>query len=68
MRNQLHRFVSKVRRNFPQARELTQDQKIALGRGLIRISAANNMTIRTCGEGDFLAQYGAECGGCMTPA
>ena len=58
----------KVRRNFPQARELTQDQKIALGKDLIAIAAANKITIRTCGEGDFLAQYGADCGGCMTPA
>ncbi|MBO7123598.1 MAG: DUF1848 domain-containing protein, partial [Treponema sp.] len=58
----------KVKRNFPEARELVQDQKIALGSDLIKIAAANKITIRTCGEGDFLAQYGAECGGCMTPA
>ena len=58
----------KVRRNFPEARELSQDQKTALGKDLIAIAAANKMTIRTCGEGDFLAAYGAECGGCMTPA
>lgn len=58
----------KVRRNFPQARELDQGQKIALGSDLIKIAAANKITIRTCGEGDFLAQYGAECGGCATPA
>ena len=58
----------KVRRNFPQAREMTEQEKTALGKDLIAIAAANNMTIRICGEGDFLARYGAECGGCMTPA
>lgn len=58
----------KVKRNFPQAREMSEQEKIALGKDLIDIAAANKMTIRTCGEGDFLAKYGAECGGCMTPA
>ena len=58
----------KVRRNFPQARELTQEQKIALGCGLIQIASRYGIVVRTCGEGDFLAKYGAECGGCMTPA
>lgn len=58
----------KVRRNFPEAREMSEQEKTALGKDLIAIAAANNMTIRTCGEGDFLAQYGADCGGCMTPA
>lgn len=58
----------KVKRNFPQAREMSEQEKIALGKDLIDIAAANKMTIRTCGEGNFLAAYGAECGGCMTPA
>ena len=58
----------KVRRNFPEAREMTEQEKTALGKDLIAIAAANNITIRTCGEGDFLSAYGAECGGCMTPA
>ena len=46
---------------------MSEQEKIALGKDLIDIAAANKMTIRTCGEGDFLAKYGAECGGCMTP-
>lgn len=58
----------KVKRNFPEARELTQEQKTGLGKDLIQIAAANKIAIRTCGEGNFLAQYGADCGGCMTPA
>ena len=58
----------KVRRNFPEAREMTEQEKTALGKDLIAIAAANKITIRTCGEGDFLSAYGAECGGCMTPA
>ena len=55
----------KVRRNFPQAREVEREQRIALGREFIRIAAAYGMIVKPCGEGDELAPYGADCGGCM---
>ena len=55
----------KVRRNFPEAREVTKEQRLLLGRELIRIASAHGMTIRPCAEGDELAPYGADCGGCM---
>lgn len=58
----------KVKKNFPEARPLDEQDQIALGKDLIEIAAANKIAIRTCGEGNFLAQYGADCGGCMTPA
>ena len=58
----------KVRRNFPEAREVGADEQIALGKQLIEIAARYGITIRTCGEGNILEPYGAECGGCMTPA
>ena len=55
----------KVRRNFPEAREVTKEQRLQLGRELIRIAAAHSMTVRPCAEGEELAPYGADCGGCM---
>ena len=58
----------KVRRNFPEAREVGADEQIALGKQLIEIAARYGITIRTCGEGNVLAAYGAETSGCMTPA
>lgn len=56
----------KVRRNFPEAREVTGDERLRLGKEIIRIAAAHGMTVRPCAEGDELAAYGADCRGCMT--
>ena len=55
----------KVRRNFPQAREVTKEQRLTLGREMVRISSEHGMTLRPCAEGDELAVYGADCSGCM---
>ena len=55
----------KVRRNFPEAREVTRSQRLSLGRELVRIAAAHGMVLRPCAEGDELARFGADCGGCM---
>lgn len=55
----------KVRRNFPEAREVSRDDRILLGREMIRIASFHGMTLRPCAEGDELAPYGADCGGCM---
>ena len=55
----------KVRRNFPEAREVPPEQRLELGREIIRIAASHGMTVRPCAEGDELAAYGADCSGCM---
>ena len=55
----------KVRRNFPEAREVTKEQRIALGKAMVEIAASHGMTLKPCAEGDELAPYGADCGGCM---
>jgi len=55
----------KVRRNFPEAREVPEEQRLSLGRELIGIASAHGMTLKPCAEGDALAPYGADCGGCM---
>lgn len=55
----------KVRRNFPKAREVTQEQRLMLGKAMIDIAAAHGMTVKPCAEGDELAPYGADCSGCM---
>ncbi len=56
----------KVRRNFPEAREVNKEQRLSLGREMISIAARHGMTVRPCAEGDELAPLGADCGGCMT--
>ncbi len=55
----------KVRRNFPEAREVTKEERLALGREMVKIAAAHGMTLKPCAEGDDLAPFGADCGGCM---
>ncbi len=55
----------KVRRNFPEAQEVTKEHRLALGKSIIEIASFHGMTVKSCAEGDELAAYGAECGGCM---
>ena len=58
-------LYAKVKRNFPEAREVTKEQRLALGKEMIKIASAHGMTLKPCAEGDELAPFGAECGGCM---
>ena len=55
----------KVRKNFPEAKEVTKEQRLTLGKEIIRIASAHGMIVKPCAEGDELAPYGADCGGCM---
>lgn len=59
-------LYQKVKRNFPEVREVELMQRLAIGKELIRIAASYGMTVRPCGEGDELAAFGADCSGCMT--
>ena len=56
----------KVRRNFPEAREVNKEQRLRLGKEMISIASQHGMTVKPCAEGDELAEFGADCGGCMT--
>ncbi len=59
-------LYAKVRRNFPEVESVVKEDRLALGREMIKIARACGMTVRPCAEGDELAVYGADCGGCMT--
>lgn len=56
----------KVRRNFPEAREVTQSERLTLGKAFAEIASKYGMTLRPCAEGTELAQFGADCSGCQT--
>lgn len=58
-------LYSKVKRNFPAVREVTTEERLLLGKELIKIAGAHSMTVKPCAEGDELAAFGADCGGCM---
>ena len=55
----------KVRRNFPEAREVSKADRLMLGKEIIKIASECGMIVKPCAEGDELAAYGADCSGCM---
>lgn len=55
----------KVKRNFPEAREVHKEQRLTLGKEFIKIASSHGMTVKPCAEGDELAEFGADCSGCM---
>ena len=55
----------KVRRNFPEAREVAKEDRLFLGKAFIEIAASHGMMVKPCAEGNELAAFGADCGGCM---
>ena len=59
-------LYEKTRRNYPEARPVSREDRLTLGRSFIEIGRQFGMTIRPCNEGDELAAFGADCSGCMT--
>lgn len=55
----------KVKVNFPEAREVSQADRLHIGREIIKIANVNGMSVKPCAEGDELAKFGADCSGCM---
>lgn len=55
----------KVRKNFPEAREVSMSDRLMLGKEIIKIASECGMTVKPCAEGDELSEYGADCSGCM---
>ncbi len=61
-------LYEKVKRNFPEARSVSREDKYFLGKEIIKIAASFDMVVKPCGEGQFLSEFGADCSGCMTVA
>jgi len=59
-------IYKKVECNFPGTGEVTEADRLRIGKEFIRIAAKYDMTIRPCAEGNELEPYGADCAGCMT--
>lgn len=59
-------LYAKVRRNFPDVREVSREDRLHLGEAMVRIARQHGMTLRPCAEGNELASVGADCSGCMT--
>ncbi len=59
-------LYEKVKRNFPEVREVSKNDRIYLGQQFVAIGKKYGITIKACAEGDELAPYGVDCKGCMT--
>ncbi len=59
-------LYEKTRRNFPEARPVSAEDRLTLGKAMAEIARAYGMTLRPCAEGEELERFGADCGGCMT--
>ena len=61
-------LYEKVKRNFPEAREVPHDTKTRLGKFFAETAGRHGMVLKPCAEGTEMAAYGADCGGCLTLA
>lgn len=59
-------LYEKTRRNFPEVRAVPPEQRLILGKAFCEIGKQYEMTVKPCAEGNELAQFGADCRGCMT--
>lgn len=59
-------LYEKVKRNFPEARAVRQEDRLLLGREMSAIAARHGIRLKSCCEGDELAPFGVDCSGCMT--
>lgn len=59
-------LYEKTKRNFKGVREVSREERLALGQQFVQIGKKYGIAIRTCCEGEELAQFGIDCSGCMT--
>ncbi|MCR5674576.1 MAG: DUF1848 domain-containing protein [Lachnospiraceae bacterium] len=59
-------IYKKVEWNFPEARAVSHQDRLTIGKAFIEITGRHGMTIKPCAEGTELAAHGADCSGCMT--
>ena len=59
-------LYKKVLRNFPEAREVTVEEQLAIGENFARIADEYGIRMKTCVEGTLLDRFGFDSTGCMT--
>jgi hypothetical protein len=59
-------LYAKTRKNFPKAREVTQEERKILVTEFVKTGKKYGIQIRTCCEGTALASEGVDVSGCMT--
>lgn len=59
-------LYEKTKRNFPNAKEVTQDERLRIGEEFAKIGEKYNIKVKTCVEGTELERFGIDSSGCMT--
>ena len=59
-------LYQKVLRNFPEACEVTTDERLLIGENFSKIAKKYDIRMKTCVEGTLLDQFGFDSSGCMT--
>lgn len=59
-------LYEKVKRNFPEAEKVSLADQVTLAKAFAEIGSKYNIRIKSCAEGEHLAQYGIDTSGCMT--
>jgi len=59
-------LYEKTKRNFPEGRGVTREERLTLGKAFAEIGKRYNIEIYTCAEGEELAQFGMNTSGCQS--
>lgn len=59
-------LYEKVKRNFPEVKTVNKEEQLYMGKEMIKIAGKYGLIVKPCAEGEMLAEYGADCSGCMT--
>ncbi len=59
-------LYEKVKRNFPEARAVSRENRLLLAGEMTVIAARHGISLKSCCEGDELAPLGVDTSGCMT--
>lgn len=59
-------LYEKTKRNFPEAKEVSVSGRMVLGKAFADIARRYEIKLHTCLEGEDLAVFGIDTGGCMT--
>ena len=59
-------LYEKTKRNFPEGRAVTKEERLAIGEAFAEIGARHGIEIYTCAEGDEMAQFGMNTSGCQS--
>ena len=59
-------LFEKTKKNFQAVKKVQRDERHKIAKEFTKIGRKYNMKIKTCAEGEELADYGIDCSGCLT--